>query len=240
MKARGFTLLELVVVIAVFSVFASMAYGGLNYVLKARRQVETALNRTAEWQKAFNRMRNDFELASTRGARDGFGEFKPALVFDEYGPRVEFTRSGWRNPLLAPRASLERVVWRYDDKNKRLLRETWRNLDRASDADPAQLVVLENLKDVKWRFLDGSREWQQRWPVQAAPSVAGGDVPLPKAMEVTLTSADYGSVRWLFRPGVSPIPANGGINNSDTGGNNKLPPCTLPDQKNCTPQASTP
>jgi general secretion pathway protein J len=237
MKARGFTLLELVVVIAVFGVFASMAYGGLNYVLKARRQVETALNRTAEWQKAFNRMRNDFELASTRGARDGFGEPKAALVFDEYGPRVELTRAGWRNPLLAPRASLERVVWRYDDKQKRLLRETWRDLDRASDTDPAQLVVLENLKDVKWRFLDASREWQPRWPAQAV--AAGTDVPLPKAMEVTFTSADFGSVRWLFRPGVSPIPANGGINNSN-GNNTKLPPCTLPDQKNCTPAASTP
>ncbi|MGQ0528471.1 MAG: type II secretion system protein, partial [Panacagrimonas sp.] len=34
---RGFTLLEIIVVVLVFSVMAAMAYGGLNSVLKTQR-----------------------------------------------------------------------------------------------------------------------------------------------------------------------------------------------------------
>ena len=152
---RGFTLLELVVVLAIFGVFAAMAYGGLNYVLNARRELETRLDRTAEWQKAFQRLRNDFQLASTRGARDGFGQYKAALLFDSYGPVVELTRGGWRNPLSLPRPTLERIVYRYDEKKRELQRETWRVLDRASDRDPVSVVVLSGIDEVRWRFLDG-------------------------------------------------------------------------------------
>jgi general secretion pathway protein J len=211
--SKGFTLLELVVVIAVFGVFASMAYGGLNYVLKARKQIETQLDRTAEWQKAFQKMRNDFELASARAARDGFGETRGNFLFDEYGARIELTRAGWRNPLNQPRPSLERVVWRYEEKDKQLLRETWRVLDRARDTDPVQLVVLTGITEVKWRFLDVNREWQQRWPPQSGAVGTAASVPTPKAMEVTLTSKDFGVIRWLFRPSAEAATAaqlNGG------------------------------
>ncbi len=50
--ARGFTLLELIVVIAIFALFSIMAYGGLDSVLKTRHQVERAQERVAELQKA--------------------------------------------------------------------------------------------------------------------------------------------------------------------------------------------
>ena len=204
-RPSGFTLLELIVVLAVFSIFAAMAYGGLNYVLNTRRQIESRLARTAEWQKAFQRLRNDFQAASTRDARNGFGIATPALVFEEFGRRVEFTRAGWRNPLLAPRASLERVVYRYDEKEHQLLRETWHVLDRAQDDNSYKLVVLGGIDEISWRFMDASREWQINWPVQVssgpAPGPAGPANPLPRAVELTLKSKDYTEVRWLFRLG---------------------------------------
>lgn len=211
-RALGFTLLELLVVLAVFAVFSTMAYGGLNYVLKARKDIEVQLDRTAEWQKAFQRMRNDLELAAPRAARDGFGQPQAAFVFEEFGARIEFTRSGWRNPLSLPRASLERVVYRYDDRNKALLRETWRVLDRAADNEPQKLVVLDKIDDARWRFMDSNRQWQQRWPPQSSSASTGSsNVLLPMAMELTLESKDFGKIIWLMRPGVEPasIPPTG-------------------------------
>lgn len=216
-RARGFTLLELIVVLAIFSVFAAMAYGGLNYVLTTRRELESRLDRTAEWQKAFQRLRNDFQLASTRTVRDGFGQKRPALEFEEYQQRVEFTRGGWRNPLYQPRSSLERIAYRYDEKTDELVRETWRVLDRAEDRDPVRLVVLSRLDEVRWRFLDNNREWRERWPSGSGGLAANGanSSPPPKAVELTLKSKDYDEVRWLFRiaveaakPGPTPPPSS--------------------------------
>lgn len=219
---RGFTLLELVVVLAIFSVFAAMAYGGLNYVLNTRRELESRLDRTAEWQKAFQRLRNDFQLASTRGVRDGFGQTRPALEFEEYQQRVEFTHGGWRNPLYQPRSSLERIAYRYDEKTDELLRETWRVLDRAEDRDPVRLVVLSRLDEVRWRFLDRDREWRERWPSGAgglAAATGASSSPPPRAVELTLKSKDYEEVRWLFRIGVDPIPASsGGVSSGSSSG----------------------
>ena len=79
---RGFTLLELLVVILIFGIFALMAYGGLNSVLSTRRHIEQSLARTAEYQKAYLRLRDDFVNGSGRTARDGDGVAQPALILD--------------------------------------------------------------------------------------------------------------------------------------------------------------
>jgi len=206
--ARGFTLIELIVVLAVFGVFSAMAYGGLNYVLTSRRDIEVQLDRTAEWQKAFQRLRNDLELATPRSARDGFGQPQASFLFETFGARIEFTRSGWRNPLSLPRASLERVVYRHDEKTHELLRETWRVLDRASDDTPQKLVVLSRIDEARWRFMDNNRQWQERWPPSATTSVnSTASMQLPKAIELTLQSKDWGEIVWLLRPGVEPMAA---------------------------------
>ena len=209
--SRGFTLLELIVVLAVFAVFSAMAYGGLNYVLKARKDIEAQLDRTAEWQKAFQRVRNDLELAAPRAARDGFGQPTAAFLFEEFGARIEFTRSGWRNPVSQPRASLERVVYRYDDRAHEFVRETWRVLDRADDKAPLKLVVLNKIDDARWRFMDASRTWQDRWPPQCTTTATGPSsvsTLLPLAIELTLETKDFGKIVWLMRPGVQPAIAS--------------------------------
>lgn len=202
-ETRGFTLLELIVVLAVFGLFAAMAYGGLNYVLTARKTLEVQMDRTAEWQKAFQRVRNDLELATPRAARNGFGQVEAAFLFEQFGARIEFTRSGWRNPLSQPRASLERVVYRFDDRTREFLRETWRVLDRAEDNEPQKLVLLSKIDDARWRFMDSSRQWQERWPPQSAGATASSsNLLIPKAIELTLESKDFGEIVWLLRPGV--------------------------------------
>lgn len=223
MKTRGFTLLELIVVVAVFGVFAAMAYGGLNYVLTARRSLEVSLDRTAEWQKAFQRVRNDLELATPRASRDGFGAPEPAFVFEDFGARIVFTRSGWRNPLSLPRPSLERVVYRFDDRQREFVRETWRVLDRAEDNEPLKLVVLTGVDDARWRFMDRNRAWQERWPPPSTSTGAAANTLMPLAIELTLESKDFGEVIWLLRPGVEPAtvipdPGGGGGGGSGSGG----------------------
>lgn len=194
---RGFTLLELIVVLAIFAVLSVLAYGGLSSVLSARTRVADALERTNALQKGYLRLRNDFQQLRERPIRDDYGTTQAALVVQPDGS-VEFTRGGWRNPLGLPRATLERVAYRLEDG--RLLRSSWRVLDRGQNVEPAEVVVLDRVEEIAWRFLDQKREWQTSWPdatglLNANPAAPPGP---PQAIELTLELEDLGEVRYLF------------------------------------------
>ena len=197
-QQAGFTLLELVVVIAIFAVFSLMAYGGLDSVLKTRAQVETSQQRLAQMQKAYLRLRNDLQQVRHRPARDGFGDTQPSLRASDRG-YVEFTRAGWRNPLRMPRSGLERVGYRYE--SGKLVRVSWRVLDLAQDSPPVENVLIDGIEDLRWRFLDDAREWRDSWPVDAFDTNALAASKPPRAVELTLRTADFGELRYLFRIG---------------------------------------
>lgn len=203
-RDAGFTLIEIIVVLAVFGVFAVMAYGGLKSVIDSRTVVEASLNRTADLQRAYQRLRNDFQQLADRPARDGFGDVQPAFMADLNGI-VEFTRDGWQNPLLQPRATLERVGYR--QREDQLVRYSWRVLDRAQDSEPVEVAVLDRVDTLRWRYLDAQREWQESWPPNSGivsneePADSAG---LPAAVELTLELEDYGELRLLFASGATP------------------------------------
>ena len=226
--ARGFTLLELIVVVAIFAIFAILAYGGLATVLKTRDSVERAQTRLGDAQKAYLRLRDDFQQIAQRPARDGYGDTQPALRgADDAG--VEFTRAGWRNPLYTPRPTLERVAYRLEDGA--LWRRSWRTLDLAQDAEKVDLVLLDQVSDLRWRFLDENREWQTQWPAlnTTQGSADAAVAPPPLAVEIRIKTRDMNELRFVFRigldalklpPGGSGLIETGNGTDTNTGSNN--------------------
>lgn len=195
----GFTLLEIIVVVLVFSVMAAMAYGGLNSVLRTRGAIESSMRRTADFQRAFQRLRGDFQNLRDRAARDSYGDAQPPLSISREG-ELELVRGGWRNPTQSGRSSLERV--RYRLKDHELHRANWRVLDLPQQSEPSELTLLREVDEVRWRFLDTGREWQAQWPNEkayAASQNSRASEPPPLAVELTLVTRDWGELRLLFR-----------------------------------------
>ncbi len=209
----GYTLLELIVVIGIFAIFAAMAYGGLESVLKTRVGVEQALTRTESYDRAYLRMRADFQGAASRIVRDNAGDDLPLFFFDTYNRRVEFTRSGWQNLLSFPRSTFERVSYVLDDsqpkgasrariEDKRLVRRSWLVLDRAPQTEPQELVLLDHVEDLNWRFLDNNKVWQDTWPAgDAGNAIGAATQTTPLAVEIKLKTEDWGEMKFLFRVG---------------------------------------
>lgn len=229
-RQDGFTLIEIILVVLIFGIMSAMAYGGLNSVLKTRTAVEASIERTADLQRAYMRMRNDFQNLALRPIRDNFGDTQPALV----GSRdniVEFTRGGWRNPLYLPRSSFERVVYRLAS-DKKLERASYRVLDRAQDTQPARVVLLDKVEDFKLRYMDSEREWVTEWsansnrdqqPNESTQAGQASAAKPPLAIELTLVTKDMGELRFVFKPGSDPVPAGANLSppqggKSTTGG----------------------
>ncbi|TAM09612.1 MAG: type II secretion system protein GspJ [Nevskiaceae bacterium] len=227
-RARGFTLLEMIVVIGLFALVAAMAYGGLMAVMKTRAALEQRFDRMADLQKAYWLLRDDFQNGVARPILDENGVLQPALRYIALEREVDFTRGGWTNPLRLPRSTLRRVGYWWDSDKKALMRRTWPVLDRAPQTQAVDTTLLTDVDGVMWQFLDGNAQWQGQWPTQQAaiqgaaqaaaqtatnPAGALQSPPPPVAVELTINTSDWGRLRFLFQVGLTP-PANTNLQTS--------------------------
>lgn len=195
----GFTLIELMVALAVFAIMAAMAYSGLASVLEARENVDKSLETIANLQGAIHRIQMDLEQAVSRSVRYGYGDPHSAMIgAPERG--IEFTRAGWRNPLSLPRSSLQRVAYRVNEDGH-LVRLHWLVLDRAQTTAPVKRILIRNVEDVEWRFLNNKRKWVEVWPPAEAARASGprnASEVMPRAVELRLETEAWGELRYLF------------------------------------------
>lgn len=194
-RACGFTLLELLIAIAVFAIMAALAYGGLSSVLRAREATAAGALRLRAVQQTMLLLGRDLDQAVPRSIRDQYGDVKPAL----YGGAdwIEFTHDGWANPTGALRSELQRVA--YAVRDKKLVRDSWQVLDRAPDSTPYEATLLNGVTSLTLRYLDAADTWQESWPTQQQQGIAPQQLPLPRAVEVTLKLKPWGSITRLFR-----------------------------------------
>lgn len=192
---RGFTLLELMIALAVFSILSVMAYSGLGLVLNSRDHTIERADRLVELQTAFNMMERDIEQAINRPITSKFGSTAPAFMFDDFNPIfLNFTRGGVPNPMQRPRSNMQRVGYELDDEV--LSRVLFLNVDQGVDAEPLSRKLIDRVKSVRHRYMDDAGQWQEVWPpigVELKPDY------LPRAIDITLKLDDIGEVRRVFR-----------------------------------------
>jgi len=193
---QGFTLLELVVAIGIFAIMAAMAYSGLNNVLIARQQTDAHSEQLQNVQTAMVWLARDIEQIVDRGVRSEYGEdVQPVVGNDFQGYLIELTRGGWRNPANHARSHLQRVA--YAVRDEQLVRAYWRVLDRAEDSKAVENILADGIKGLEIRYLDADNDWHTSWPANRQGNNAVAQVP--RAIEVTLDTKQYGKLKRLFR-----------------------------------------
>ena len=190
-RIRGFTLIEILVAIAILGVMAAMAFGGLNAVLTQREVALGSLQRLAGIQRTVTALTDDFAQLTPRAVRGALGRTSdPPLIGDGRDENVErLTRSGWRNPGRLPRSQLQRVAYRLEDEV--LYRDyTW-VLDPVLGDEPVRQAMLEGVQALSLEYLDQGDEWQNQWP--PLQSQAPG-AEWPRAVRITLALVDLGEI----------------------------------------------
>ncbi len=192
----GFTLLELMVAIVLFSMISTAAYKLFMSVTRAQEVTQLVLDDLDKLQRAEIVLEKDLFQMTRRPVRDESGRQQPALkVPGTGGTLVEFTRSGWQNPLQVTRSTLQRVA--YALEGHQLIRYYWPMLDRAPDSTRIRQTVMSEVSSVKFRFLDDHKRWTSAWPpMQKFQQGAPGDslAQIPAAVELTIVHEKQGSI----------------------------------------------
>ncbi len=200
-SAKGFTLLELLVAIVIFAIMSIMAYGGLSNVINNSEGSKQSLARLQQLQHAISMLNRDFNQIRKRDIRDAFGEPQAFLTTGRnIDHLVELTRGGRLNPANLRRSSLLRVAYRLEEN--KLIRMQWPFLDPAPGTEPRESTLIDNVEEVRIRYLDDKAEWQEQWPPLNSINTTQENEQRPQlspvAIEVILILADWGEIRRLY------------------------------------------
>ena len=196
-RSRGFTLLEVLIAMAIFAMLGLASNQMLRSVSNTERQTKQATIDYVALLRFNQILDRDFSSMIYRGVRDEFGDPMPAISVNQGLYPVELTRSGWRNPLNLPRSELQRVAYQFDGAS--IKRFFWLVLDRAEDSEPKVQTLLTGIRDFQVVLIkaDGSRH-------EVVSADDGDDLPI--AIELTITTTQYETLtRYIDFPTYLPM-----------------------------------
>ncbi len=187
-NCHGFTLIEIVVALAVFALVGVMASSGLNAILQWQANLEAKSEQIKSIQLTLKYLEKDINRAIARPIRDQYGDRQPAFSSD--GESImSLTYSGWRNPAGLLRSHLQRVAYEYDDN--KLKRYSWNRLDGAISEDGREATLLDEVEELKIEFLNPVNAWVDRWPPL---NTSGNDAGLPRAVSISFDAEPLGKI----------------------------------------------
>lgn len=198
-RTAGYTLLELLLALSIFSLLSIMSYSGLKSVLDAQASGERVSDRLSQLSIALLLFERDLVQMVDRPIWGKYGEKRDSLLGGYHLGLLEFTAAGG-GTVVDKRSALRRVVYRWQDEQ--MIRESWRVLDRVQDSQPLQEVLLDKVKLVDLRFLTVQREWVTVWQMSEEENgeEEGGAVqsPMPVAIELIIDVSGMGEIRRLI------------------------------------------
>ncbi|MDC9503862.1 type II secretion system minor pseudopilin GspJ [Pseudoalteromonas sp. Angola-18] len=193
MKQRGFTLIEVLVAMAILAVVIMATHQILDSTTKAKEASDEKIAELNGLQTAFRLMDQDFSQMTQRTVRNEAGDAQEQYllagryILESQYDGIAFVRDGWVNPInLLPRSELQAVGYRVLDDNLERVYRVY--VDQLDNMEPRVQVVLKGIEELKFEFLDANNEWQKQWQIKA----------LPKAVAVTLQQIEAEPIRRVF------------------------------------------
>ena len=190
---KGFTLVELLVAIAIFAVLSALGWTVFDYLAKVKDRNAMHEVNLEQLQESYQQILRDTMQAVPLTANIK-GQQKPALVLQN--GRFNFSKTGVTDPLQQGISPHERVEYQYRADEKKLYRLKYRNLHQTGNDQPESSVMLDEVEAFEIVVLnpnelsswpESSVDWQQTEQLRL----------LPKGIKINLTVRDV-QYEWIF------------------------------------------
>lgn len=200
---RGFTLLEILIAMAIFTLIGLASTGLLTTVIDSNELSAQRFERLQQLQRAMITIERDIQQAVPRAVRVE-GQKREVVMAggsleDSDADSLGFVRAGWQNPqMMLPRSTLQFVSYRL--RNEKLERLYGNYVDNVIGFEPKIRVLMDEVTDLKVEFIaqksggstdnrmDDEEEWTESYTGQV----------LPYAVAIEFESKDFGLIRREF------------------------------------------
>ena len=188
-RARGFTLVEVLVAVALLALVATLAWRATSALVDSEVRLSDEARKWRTLDSAFARLEADIRQAQPRSVRTPRG-IEPAWLAatETHGSSaIVFTRAGAEFDA-EPGAAGQRIGYRV--RNAALEIVYWPALDRADETSTA-FALVDAVAAFRVEQLGARGDWTAAWP-------QAGDAGIPRAVRVVLTLASGETIDRLF------------------------------------------
>ena len=195
---HGFTLIEILVAMAIFTIIGLASTGVLNSVINSDQLSTERFEKLEELQRAMLTIERDILQIVPRVLRINGEPVEEVLsggedVLSSDADGLSFVRAGWHNPqMLLPRSTLQAIGYRIQDEQLQRLYGNY--VDNVIGFEPKVKILLSDIEDFRVSFLtnvdqlEEPREWEDSYSSKT----------LPLAVSITLVSKTFGEIRREF------------------------------------------
>lgn len=178
-KQAGFTLLELVIAMAIFALLGLASWGLFDGVVRVQQG-------TTAHEREFRRL----QRAITVIERDLLHVTEQPVVLAQTS--LQLQRSHWRNPLDQPRSERQALTYRLANGT------LWRESQGEGEQIMQRQKLLDDVRQLSWRLFERESGWRNDWP-------SAQDAPSPMAVELLVSVGRFEAIRRvLLLPGALP------------------------------------
>lgn len=197
MHSRGFSLIEILIAMAIFTMIGLGATALLSTVIDSDEISSQKFDRLQQIQRFMITLERDVQQAMPRPVRID-GETNNVVMQgggqadDSDAGGLAFVRGGWHNPkLVLPRSTLQAVAYRLNDNKLERLNTIY--VDNVLGNEPKVRILLDDVTNFSVEFfiegdVDSGSAWQDSYM---------GEV-LPRGIKITVTLSDLGVFERIF------------------------------------------
>jgi len=191
-RSQGFTLLEVLIAIAIFSVISMASFSIFETVINSDAATKSRTDRINELQRGFLIIERDMLQIARRSVRlNGEAPLSDFLHTDNDSfttseQAIAFVRHGWTNPgLLLPRSDMQSVAYQLNENT--VERVHFNFVDAVLGEVPKVRPLISQVEKLNFEFYDG-KKWQEILQENT----------LPMAIAIEIDTTDYGIIRRQF------------------------------------------